>query len=75
MNQKTAEALDAMRRAVAKSNGIPESEVKMTVCIAEEIPFDENGNCTSCGAHDDDPGWCCLNCGEYIPNLPGPEEL
>jgi hypothetical protein len=39
MDEKTAKALDEMRRAVAKSQGVKESEVEMTVHYrTEEVP-------------------------------------
>lgn len=55
MNQKTAEALNEMRKAIAKAEGVNESEVKMTVCEAKKLPFDENNCCISCGHYEVEP--------------------
>jgi hypothetical protein len=73
MNAETAKAFDEIRRAVAKKQGVAENEVSMAICVASQIPFDENNDCISCGHHEDEPGWYCPNCGEYIPNLPDSE--
>ena len=55
MDEKTAKALDGMRRAIAKQQGVDESEVKMTVnCRTKEVPdyfyepdddFDDDDEC------------------------------